>query len=217
MEVDYWKEMFFKWFESVKRYFAESVREEFKSKAEADFALIREKADIRSDTPWEQLRTRYERPVRFPTREAFDLACDRAKAKYPVNLGIALDKYLAACVQRLLDTDDVERPLVVKVKEEAAADRPGTVAPRFITFDDGVYSIVVTSFGGLQRPANSGLGLQKAVQQRLRKTAPSTLDQLEFDSESSMFVVRSHSLDSLAAVSQAIFTTAAAAKETSSS
>lgn len=216
-EVDYWKEVFFKWFESVKRHFAEPVRDEFRSKAEADFALIREKADILSETPWEQLRTRYVHSVRFPTREAFDLACDRAKAKYPVNLGIALDKYLAACVQRLLEADDVDQPLVVKVKEKPPEDRPGTVATRFITFDDGVHSIVVTSFGGLQRPANSGLGLQKAVQQQLRKTAPGTLEQLEFDSESSMFTVRSRSLDSLTAVSQAIFSIAAAAKKNSSS
>ncbi|MBL8815569.1 MAG: hypothetical protein JNL58_06035 [Planctomyces sp.] len=211
-EVDYWKEVFFKWFESVKRYFPEPLRDEFKKKAEADFAVIREAADIRSDTPWEQLRDRYERPIRFQSREKFDLACDRAKAKYPVNLGIALDKYLAACVQRLLDEDDIERPLVVKVKETLPADRPGSIAVRFITFDDGVHSLIVTSFGGLQRPANSGLGLQKAVQQLLRKTEQSTLEQLEFDSESSMFSVRSKSLNCLATVSQAVFSIAASAK-----
>lgn len=215
-EVDYWEEMFFKWFESVKRYFAEPLRDEFRRKAEADFALIREKADVRSDTPWEQLRNRYERPVRFHNREMFDLACDKAKEKYPVDLGFALDKYLDACVQRLLDEDDPDRPLVMKVKETPREDKPGTVAPRLITFEDGVHSLIVTSFGGLQRPANSGLGLQKAVQQFLRKNAKSSLDNLEFDSESSMFAVRSKSLKCLAAVSEAIFTIAAAAEGESS-
>ncbi len=193
------------------------MRDEFRSKAEADFALIREKADIRSDTPWEQLRNRYEYPIRFQSRETFDLACDQAKAKYPVDLGFALDKYLQACVQRLLAADDIDSPLVVKMKEAPPADKSGTVAPRFITFDDGVHSLIVTSFGGLPRPANSGLGLQKAVQQFLRKATQSTLESLDFCSESSMFSVRSSSLNALAAVSEAIFAIAAAAKSKSSS
>ncbi len=214
-EVDYWQERFFKWFDSVKRYFDEPLRDEFRKNAEADFATIRAKADIRSDM--DQLRNRYEHPVRFPSRAVFDLACERAEEKFPVSLGIALDKYLQACVQRLLDADDPNSPLVLKVKETPPTEQPGTVAPRFITFDDGVHSLIVTSFGGLQPPANSGLGLQKAVQRLLRKSAPSALEQLKFDSESSMFAVRSGSLNCLATVSEAIFSIAAAAKSKGSS
>ncbi len=62
-----------------------------------------------------------------------------------------------------------------------------------------------------------GLGLQKAVQQFLRKATQSTLESLDFCSESSMFSVRSSSLNALAAVSEAIFAIAAAAKSKSSS
>ncbi len=216
-EVDYWKEVFLKWFESVKRYYSDTARDQFLNKAEADVAVIREKADILSDPPWEQLRNRYEHSIRFPDRSAFDLASNRAKEKYPVALGSALDKYLQACVQRLLNEGETDQPLVVKVKEASPLDKPGTVAPRFISFDDGNHSLIVGSFGGLLPPANSGLGLQKAVQQYLRKTAKEKLDSLQFDSESSMFVVRSSSLTCLAAVSEAIFSIAAKANSNDSS
>jgi hypothetical protein len=211
-EVDYWKETFFDWFNAVKRYFQESIREEFRKKAELDFEAIREKAGTFSETPWEQLKDVYERPVRFRNRESFDLACERAKERFPIDLGIALDKYLQACVQRLLTEDDPSQPLVVKVREKPPEDKPGTVAPRLVTFDDGTYSLIVTSFRGLQRPASSGLGLQKAVQQFLQQNSKQTLAGLEFDSESSMFCVRSGSLKSLATVSEAIYTIASNAR-----
>jgi hypothetical protein len=212
-EVDYWKETFFVWFNSVKRHFPEPLRDEFGEKAEADFALIREKANTYSATSWEQLKDCVERPVRFRDREMFDRAYEAAKQKYPVDLGIALDKYLLACVQRLLNDDDLDAPLVVKVKQERSEDSPGTVAPRLVTFDDGTYSLTVTSFGGLGRPAKSGTGLQNAVRKILRKSHKQLLDDLEFDSESSMFCVRTKCLSALGVVSEAIYTIAADAKD----
>src|SRR6056297_803554 len=113
MEVDYWRETFFVWFNSVKRYFPAPLRDDFREKAETDFALIREKADRFSNTPWEQLKDCFERPVRFRDRDMFDRASEAAKAKYPVDLGMAIDKYLRACVQRLLNDDELDAPLVV--------------------------------------------------------------------------------------------------------
>ena len=216
-EVDYWRETFFVWFNSVKRHFPGPLRDEFREKAETDFARIREKADIYSDTPWEQLKDCFERPVRFRDREMFDRAYEAAKEKYPVDLGIAIDKYLHACVQRLLNDDDLEAPLVVKVKEERPEDAPGTVAPRLVAFDDGTHSLIVTSFGGLKRPAKSGMGLQNAVRKFLQKSDKTLLDELEFDSESSMFCVNSKCLRTLGLVSEAIFTIAANAKVNNSS
>lgn len=217
MEVDYWREIFFVWFDSVKRHFPALLRDEFREKAEADFALIREKADSYSGTPWVQLKDCFERPVRFQGREMFDRACEAAKEKYPVDLGIAIDKYLHACVQRLLNEDELDTPLVVKVKEKRPEDVPGTVAPRLVTFDDGTYSLIVTSFGGLQRTARSGRGLQNAVRKFFQKSDKQLLDELEFDSESSMFCVRSKCLQVLGRVSEAIFTIAANAKLSNSS
>ncbi|MEW4565199.1 hypothetical protein AB1K70_21930 [Bremerella sp. JC770] len=217
MEVDHWQETFFTWFRSVARYFPEALREEFREKAETDFAAIREKADTFSSTPWEQLKERYERPITFRDRETFDRACEAAKEKFPVDLGIALDKYLQACVQRLLSDQDADAPLAVKVKAERPEDAPGTVAPRFIAFEDGTYSLIVTSFGGLQRPAKSGTGLQNAVRKQIRKRDKQLLDALEFDSESSMFCVRSSCLQTLGVVSEVIFTIAANAKEATAS
>lgn len=216
-EVDYWRETFFVWWNSVKRHFPEPLRDEFREKAETDFVLIREKADVYSGTPWEQLKDCFERPVRFRNREMFDRAREAAKEKYPIDLGIAIDKYLQACVRRLLNEEDLDAPLVVKVKEERPDDAPGTVAPRLVTFDDGTYSLIVTSFGGLQRPAKSGMGLQNAVRKLIQKSDQRLLDELEFDSESSMFCVRSKCLQTLGLVSQAIFTMAANAKVNNSS
>jgi hypothetical protein len=97
-EVDYWEELFFKWFQSIKRNFAEPQYAEFRANAEADFALIREKAEAFPHVPWEQLRQRYERPIRFASRQSFEQAYEKAKERYPVGLGIALDEYLQACV-----------------------------------------------------------------------------------------------------------------------
>ncbi len=216
-EVDYWSETFFGWFNSVKQHFPEPLRAEFQEKAEADFAVIREKANTFSETPWEQLKDTIERPVRFKDRDTFDRALEAAKTKYPVKLGIALDKYLLACVQRLLSDDNPDAPLVVNFKEGPPEDKPGTVAPRFVTFDDGTHSLLVTSFGGLGRLVQSGLGLEKAVRAFLRKRQPQLLNELNFDSESSMFCVRSNSVQSLAVVSEAIFTIAAEAKRNATS
>ena len=217
MEVDYWRETFFVWFNSVKRHFPGQLRDEFREKAETDFAIIREKANIHLATPWEQLKDRFERPMRFHDREMFDRVYEAAREKYPVDFGIAIDWYLHACVQRLLNEDDLNSPLVVKVKEKRPEDAPGTVSPRLVTFDDGTYSLIVTSFGGLQRPANSGMGLQNAVRKFLQKRDKQLLGELEFDSESSMFCVRSKCLHSLGLVSEAIFTIAANAKVNNSS
>lgn len=216
-EVDHWHETFFTWFGSVTRYFPEALREEFREKAEADFAAIREKADIFSSSSWEKLKDRYERPISFRDRETFDRAYEAAKEKFPVDLGIALDKYLQACVQRLLSDQGADAPLAVKVKAERPADAPGTVAPRFIAFEDGTHSLIVTSFDGLQRPAKSGTGLQNAVRKQIRKRDKQLLDELEFDSESSMFCVRSSCLPTLGIVSEVIFTIAANAKQANAS
>lgn len=211
-EVDHWRETFFAWFDAVKRHFPEPLKDEFRAKAEAAFTIIRKKAGTFSETPWEQLKDSIERPVRFKDRETFDRACAAAKEKYPVDLGIALDQYLQACVQRLLNDDDLNAPLVVKVKEARREDAPGTVAPRLVTFDDGTYSLIVTSFGGLAPPANSGRGLQNAVRKWLQANHEQLIAELEFDSESSMFCVRSKSLTALGVVSEAIYTIAANAK-----
>ncbi len=73
------------------------------------------------------------------------------------------------------------------------------------------------SFGGLQQPATSGMGLQNAVRTFLAKNHKQLLDELEFDSESSMFCVRSKSLQPLGVVAEAIFTIAANAKDKHSS
>ena len=215
IEVDYWRETFFVWFNAVKRHFPGKSGEEFRKKAESEFALIREKAETYSSTPWDLLKDRYERPVRFKDKETFERAAKSAEEKYPVDLGIAIDKYLSACVQRLLSDDDIDAPLVVKVQAERPVDSPGTVAPRFIAFADGNYSLIVTSFDGLQRPAKSGLGLQNAVRKFIQKRDKQLLDSLEFDSESSMFCVRSKCLQALGTVSEAIFTIAANAKSPS--
>ena len=216
-EIDYWSETFFTWFNAAKQHFPEPLRSEFRAKAEADFAVIRDKAGTFSEKPWEQLKDMIHRPVRFKDRDTFDRACEAAKTKYPVTLGIALDAYLSACVQRLLTDDTPEAPLVVKVKEKPPEDKPGTVAPRFMTFDDGTHSLLVTSFGGFVRPVQSGLGLEKAVRAFLKKRQPQLLNELNFDSESSMFCVRSNSVQSLAIVSEAIFTIAADAKRNTTS
>src|SRR5690606_1049283 len=108
----YWKETFFVWFDSVKRHFPVPLRDEFRAQAEADFAIVREKAAIHSDIPWQQLKDCIERPVRFRDREVFEKACKAAEEKFPVDLGIAIDKYLLACVQRLLNAENSDAPLV---------------------------------------------------------------------------------------------------------
>ena len=210
-EVEYWRETFFAWLDSVKRQFAESCAEEFRKNAEADFQIIRDKAGF-SQTQWERLKDAYEWPVRYGSRQAFDLACERAKARFPVELGRALDKYLQACVERLLADEDPAQPLVAQVQKKPPEDKPGTVAPRLITYEDGVCSLIVTSFGGLQRPSQSGTGLERSVRQYLQKNSKETLSALVFDSESSMFCVRSSCLKSLAMVSEAIYSIAANAK-----
>lgn len=216
-EVDYWQEIFSTWFQSAKRHFPGTLGDEFREKAELDFRLIREKAESFSHVPWEQIKDRYELPIRLTNRETFDRASEAAKVKYPTELGRALDKYLVACVDRLLSNDDLDAPLVVKAKEPRTEDSPGSVAPRFVTFGDGMHSIIVTTFGGLTKPCKSGLGLQNAVKRFLKKNYETVLEKLQFDSESSMFCARSNCLQSLGVVSEAIYTIAASAKTSETS
>lgn len=205
MEVDYWQENFLAWFGRVKKHFAEDCREDFLANANADFEAIRECAKSFSAEPWQQKTDRFQWRVDFVNREAFDKACQSATEKYPVKLGIALDKYLKACIKRLSDDDNPESPLVVQVQETKPGDRPGSIAPRLVSFDDGVHSIIITDFGGFGNASMTANQLQTTVKKHLRANSKETLKDLDFDSESSLFCVRSESLASLSKVTEMIY------------
>ena len=206
-EAEYWKETFAAWFGRVKRHFPEEYRESFLINVDEDFDCLIEAANRFTPEPWEQTTNRFHWRLEFANKERFDEAKQAAKENYPVKLGLALDKYLQACIERLLSDQDDSQPLVLEVSKDQV-DRPGTVSTKMVSFDDGVCSLLMTNFDGFGRQSTNAYDVERAVKGYLKDHATEAVKDLNFDCESSMFCVRSAKMDSLTQVNVALYTLA---------
>jgi hypothetical protein len=205
-EAEEWQACFLAWFGRVKRHFAEEVAGDFLANAEDDFRVILECSSKMPEFMWREDVDKRFIMVEFANQAARDAANVAADQKYPVKLGSALQQYLMRCAAQLVG-DDAVPP---SNEPKAAATRPAGLEMRFLPMEDSV-SLLIERFECFDTPEDvaqdivtTAYNLEAAVRNYLLEQSPKVLKRLQFDCESSTFVVRSADMQALSTVVEAI-------------
>ncbi len=193
LEVEEWHETFLAWFSRVKRWFPKELVEEFRANAEADFRILLKCA---SDTPesfWRKDVSARHIQISFPSDAALKAAREAADQKHPVKLGSALHKYLEVCVSQLIDEESREPS-----STPASTIESNDLSLRLAIDDKKIASLNIDQFHCFDRPADleqdivvTAYDVEDALKGYLTDNAPDVLKAVQFDCESSLFVVRS--------------------------
>lgn len=208
-EVEEWRESFFSWFKRVRRHFGEEEQEVFLAGAEEDFQTLLEVAKKGPKERWEEESLRTYMKIPFKTEEEWKLANKAADEKYPVELGSALANYLDRCIEEL--TTRVSSAEVDQKKASPGRHTDST-SPRLVRHENGLMALCLDNFDAFDNEEDveqdilvGGYDVEAAIRACLKTEDSGCLDQLDFDSESSMFCVRSDNLGALQRVTEVIY------------
>jgi hypothetical protein len=212
LEVEEWQAVFFAWFGRVKRHFPPQLVKKFQANAEDDFRTILKCASPMPEYFWRSEVPKRQIKISFENTAALDAAREAADQKHPVDLGSALHKYLESCVAELVGGK--KKP----AKTKKAASPQAETTSLTIRFFPGPKqsSLAVDDFACFDSPENleqdivvTAYDVEDAVKKYLKAAAPKVRKSLRFDCESSLFVVRSADVSTLAAVAAALYALAA--------
>lgn len=217
-EVEEWQEIFFAWFDRVKRHYPDEYRDQFLANAEDDFRVILECSRSPGGSPgwWRKRAAERFIKIKFESPEAKETARRAANEKHPVDLGSALYIYLEKCIAQLLDEP-------VDENKAAETDHPAEKRPdfdmlsaRMMWEENGKLWLYLNCFECFDTPEDleqdivtSAYDVEEALQNYLKEHHTKILKQLKFDSESSMFCVSSKRPEALSLVTEVLLRFAA--------
>lgn len=202
-EVAEWNEVFFTWFNRVKRHIPEELREHFKENLTRDFEIISQHADDRPEWEWRKQSLERRLTLTLENESMLNAYGQAAEEKHPVKLGNALHEYLKNCLTALIDK-------AVDNKAEEAPDlspAPAALVPAFSMAEDGMYRYSLSDFRFFDTPEKAAqeilvnaYDLEDALKKYLKDTGSKTLSGIKFDCESSEFLAFSEDVSKLAAL-----------------
>lgn len=209
-EVESWKNIFFSWFNRVKRHYGEEERELFVKNAENDFKILLEAAKSGPKEYWEEKSLIRSFPIQFETQEKLDSARKAAEIKHPVELGSAIHKYIYRCIDELFEEDQVKES--EHQKESLKYQQTEITAPKLMRHEDGMFSLMLDNFDAFDEEEDieqeillNGYNVDNAIKSYFTEHKDNCLNDLNFDSESSLFCVRSANTSSLLKVTELFY------------
>lgn len=205
-EIELWKKNFFGWLKRVERHFPPELLQAYQENAEADFNRILKGATSSPPSFWRAASLEREFSITFPDEESLQRAHEAAKTHHPVQLGIALRKYLENCVESLVNQphkgpSEETRPQL--------SERPRELSVNITLTEGGSFLVAVTDFNAFASIDDlkddivpDAYDVERALSECL------TADQhkgVNFSCESSLLTVSMSSADLLGIVTEQLF------------
>ena len=207
-EVEEWQACFLAWFKRVKRWIPDEYVDGFLANAKDDFRVILDCSDNMSEDFWRKEVDERDIKITFKNDDALKAARKAADEKQPVQLGSALHKYIERCIATLVQEPVDETPANAHVDSTPSSY---LIEPRFVLCDDGEFSMCLDNFDCFESAdelaqdiVTTAYDVEDAVRNYVNTNCKDSVPDLDFDCESSMFCVRSATLESLAIVTEAI-------------